>query len=148
MRSGDDRQGHPRNEGVNQKKHKLLHEEGTLKLLPRPMAYKGTAHAWLRNLGKLEGHADWTGDPREPDQRGREQDVLNEVKCPECEDTQSTKDYKLHSKVGFSQIKCKTCQEVNIAQKLQCMCGISWHKCGVHVRRNLMYKFPPAFLLQ
>ena len=40
--------------GVNQKKHKMLHEEGHLKLIPRPMAYKGTAHAWLRNLGSLE----------------------------------------------------------------------------------------------
>ena len=40
--------------GINQKKHKFQHAEGTLELLPRPMAYKGTAHAWLRNLGKME----------------------------------------------------------------------------------------------
>ena len=44
--------------GVNQKKHHLLHEEGHLKLIPRPMAYKGTAHAWLRNLGGVEQHED------------------------------------------------------------------------------------------
>ena len=35
--------------GIIQKKHKLEHDEGNLKLLPRPMAYKGTAHAWLMN---------------------------------------------------------------------------------------------------
>ena len=38
--------------GINQKEHKGEHEAGILMLMPRPMAYKGTAHAWLRNLGK------------------------------------------------------------------------------------------------
>ena len=53
------------------------------------------------------------------------QEELNEKRGPECDDPQATKDYKLHSKVGFSQTKCKSCQEVSIALKWQCMCGIS-----------------------
>ena len=36
--------------GVSQKKHKILHEQGDLKLQVRPMAYKGTAIAWMRRL--------------------------------------------------------------------------------------------------
>ena len=27
------------------------------------MAYKGTGHAWLRNLGRLEEHANWIENP-------------------------------------------------------------------------------------
>ena len=40
--------------GVNQEIHKVLHEDGRLKLDPRPSAYTGTSHAWMRNL-KLQG---------------------------------------------------------------------------------------------
>ena len=130
--------------GVNQKKHKILHEEGHLKLIPRPMAYKGAAHAWLRNLGKTEKHEDWTKEPRSPDPMAREKEVLSEIRCPECDASQCTNDQKLHTKVGYSQIKCKECHEVNTSMKWQCTCGGSWIKCGVHVRRNLMKEFPFA----
>ena len=130
--------------GVNQKKHKILHEQGHLKLIPRPMAYKGTAHAWLRNLGNMEQHRDWTKEPRNPDPLTREQEVLSEIMCPECDASQSTKNQKLHTKNGYSQIKCKECHEVNTAIKWQCTCGGSWIRCGVHVRRNLTKEFSLA----
>ena len=53
--------------GINQKKHKAEHDAGMLKLIPRPMAYKGMAHAWLRNLGRLDEYDDWTAKPSKPD---------------------------------------------------------------------------------
>ena len=107
------------------------------------MAYKGTAHEWLRNIGRMEEHANWTEAPRSPDPPQEAQRVLEEIKCPECEGTQSTNDHKLYSKIGFSQIKCQTCQEVNIAMKWCCTCGIKWHKCGMRLRRISMYRFSP-----
>ena len=127
--------------GVNQKKHKALHEEGHLKLIPRPMAYKGTAHAWLRNLGSMDQHADWTKQPKNPDPKGREEEVLSEIRCPECDASQGTHKQKLHTKAGYSQIKCQECQEVSSAIRWQCTCGGSWTKCGIHVRRNLKQEF-------
>ena len=121
---------------MNQKKHKILHEQGHFKLIPRPMAYKGTAHAWLRNLG--------TKEPRSPDPLPREQEVLSEILRPECDASQSTHDQKLYTKNGYSQIKCKECHEVNTASKWQCMCRGSWTRCGVHVRRNSIREFSLA----
>ena len=32
--------------GIYQKKHRIAHEEGTLCMLPMPLAYKGSAEAW------------------------------------------------------------------------------------------------------
>ena len=122
----------------------MLHEQGHLKLIPRPMAYKGTAHAWLRNLGSMEQHNDWTKEPRSPDPLAREQEVLSEILCPECDASQSTNDQKLYTRNGYSQIKCKECHEVNTPSKWQCMCKGSWTRCGVHVRRNLIREFSLA----
>ena len=124
--------------GVNQKKHKALHEEVVLKLLPRPMAYKGTAHAWLRNIGQLDENENWTEAPKDPDPIPEDQQILEEIKCLECEGTQSTKEHKLFSRNGLSQNKCKPCPEVSIAMKWNCMGGIKWHKCRMHLRRNLI----------
>lgn len=53
--------------GVSQKKQKDALVNGTLKLLPRPLAYKGIAHAWVRNLGKLEEHTSWLKELALPD---------------------------------------------------------------------------------
>ena len=108
------------------------------------MAYKGTGHAWLRNLGNMEQHKNWTEEPRSPDPVAREQEVLSEIRCPECDASQSTNDQTLHTKGGYSQIKCKECHEVNTAIKWQCMCGGSWIRCGVHVRRDLIREFSLA----
>lgn len=45
--------------GVNQKICKAMRENGNLKLHPKPFVYKGTPHAWLRNLRVRDGLADW-----------------------------------------------------------------------------------------
>ena len=70
-----------------------------------------------------------------------EKEVLSEIRCPECDASQGTHGQKLHTKAGYSQIKCQECQEVSSAMKWQCTCGGSWTKCGVHVRRNLKKEF-------
>ena len=80
--------------GVNQRKHKALHEQAVLKLIPRPMAYKGTAHAWLRNIGQLDSNDDWTKAPKDAEPMPEDQRTLEEIKCPEYEGTQSTKYHK------------------------------------------------------
>ena len=92
----------------------------------------------------MDKHEDWTKQPRTTDLSAREQEVLMEIMCPECEASQATNDQKLHTRVGYSQIKCKECHEVNTAMKWQCTCGGSWTKCGMHVRRNLMKEFTLA----
>ena len=124
--------------GINQKKHKIQHEEGALELLPRPMAYKGTAHAWLRNLGKMEEYEDWTGKARNPEEQQHEQEELKDILCPQCMRKQCTKQHTLNGKAGFSQIKCQTCEEVSTAGMWRCMCGIRWYKCGKHVPKTYL----------
>lgn len=49
--------------GVNQKVHKPAHHNGTLKLSPKPFAYKGNSYAWMRNQRKPECMGDWTREP-------------------------------------------------------------------------------------
>ena len=43
--------------GINQKKHKEAHDQGILKVMQRPMAYKGNSHSWLWNLGNVEAQS-------------------------------------------------------------------------------------------
>ena len=102
------------------------------------MAYKGTAHAWLRNLGKLDDYADWTAEPPLPDGPEASLKELKMVKCPCCEEAQSTKEHKLKSNAGFSQLKCQACDEVKSADMWLCECRIQWHKCGEHVHRHFL----------
>ena len=52
--------------GVNQKKHKALHEEGNLELQIRPMAYNGASIAWMRSLS-MSQQEDWSEEPAIPD---------------------------------------------------------------------------------
>ena len=40
--------------GMYQKKHRIAHEEGSLNLLPKPMAYKGSAEAWCLRMANRE----------------------------------------------------------------------------------------------
>ena len=56
--------------GVNQKKQKLIHQDGNLTLHRRPNAYKGLSRAWLRNYESVKDVEDWTRNPKtidEPD---------------------------------------------------------------------------------
>ena len=112
--------------GINQKQHKAEHDTGELKLMPRPMAYKGMAHAWLRNLGKLDEYDDWTAKPMKPDTPEIQQKELKVVKCPSCNEAQSTKDHKLQGLAGHSQLKCQACQEVTSTYDWLCACEIQW----------------------
>ena len=98
--------------GANQKTHKALHEDGQLKLHPRPFAYKGTSHAWMRNLkmrGRLE---DWAREPALPDGPARRKNPLDSTTCPECKTAQDTKTHKLQVKVGFCQLQWKQCLNI------------------------------------
>ena len=105
--------------------------------MPRPMAYKGTAHAWLRNIGRLDEHEDWTSEPRTHERRHQAQEELKEIRCAICTQRQSTENHKLNGKVGFSQIKCNACEEVSSAKEWLCMCRIRWYKCGKHVHKSI-----------
>ena len=67
--------------GVNQKKHKDQHEEGNLKLQVRPMAYKGTETAWMRNMD-LGEQEDWTREPALPDGQTQHKTILKNVSRP------------------------------------------------------------------
>ena len=49
--------------GATSKKQKAEHEQGYLKLQPRPLTYKGTARNWCTYLNVLDG---WTATCRAP----------------------------------------------------------------------------------
>ena len=93
--------------GINQKKHKVEHDAGILTLISRPMAYKGTAHAWLRNLGRMDEYEDWTSTPLKPDGPDASPKELKVIKCLSCDEAQSTKEHKMKGHAGFSQLKCR-----------------------------------------
>ena len=69
--------------GVNQKKHRQLHEEGNLELQIRPMVYKGTTIAWMRNLS-LDVQENWLSEPALPDGPIEDKAPLNHIACPKC----------------------------------------------------------------
>ena len=125
--------------GINQKIHKARHSEGILKLTPKPFAFKGTSHAWMRNLKKPSGINDWTKEPALPDGPLPIQKQLKTIACPECGRSQSTKSHKLQVKVGFCQMTCqnKECRNVSSTKHWKCPCGMRWHKCEMHVQQNL-----------
>ena len=122
--------------GVNQKVHKAAHENGTLKLSPKPFAYKGNSHAWMRNLKKPEGANDWTHEPALPDGPDVRKKRLSSIACPECTHQQSTKSHRLYVKVGFCQLTCQRCKSVTSTSKWRCICGVPWYKCDTHVHKQ------------
>jgi hypothetical protein len=130
--------------GVNQKVHKKMHEEGTLKLFPKPFAYKGTSHSWLRNLKRPEDADDWTTEPALPDGPLQKRKPLKVIICPEpqCGHMQSTKSRKLQVKVGFCQLTCQGCRSITSTKHWKCLRGHQWHKCAVHVQTKLLLSVP------
>lgn len=110
--------------GVNQKIHKALHDYGHLKLHPVPFTYKGTSHAWIRNLRSRQGLEDWTKEPALPDGPARRKQPLDSISCPECETAQDTKTHRLPVKVGFCQLRCKQCQHTVSTKQWRCTCGL------------------------
>ena len=118
--------------GSNQKKHKAMHQKGTLQLQKRPMAYKGTATAWMRNLD-LGGKEDWLEEPALPDGQACNKKVLKNIACPRCGFLKSVERYKVYGKVGFSRITCMRCRSVTSAEKWRCGCELLWPKCELHM---------------
>ena len=127
--------------GVNQSIHKKMHDEGTLLLQPKPFAYKGTSHSWMRNLRKPESAGNWTLEPALPDGPSVKRIPLKMITCPEadCRRSQATKMHKLQVKIGFCQLTCQTCRSTNSTIHWKCPCGHQWHKCAVHVQQKLLH---------
>ena len=123
--------------GVNQKKQKQLHEEGSLKLQERVLASKGTATAWMRclDLGQKE---DWTQEPALPDGPMAAKRILRNITCPKCGKEKDVERYKVYGKVGFSRVTCMRCKQTTNAQEWRCGCNLLWPKCEVHTLKTLM----------
>ena len=68
--------------GVNQKIHKIAHDAGSLELCPKPISFKGTSHAWVRNLKKKDQLQDWTVEPALPDGQRLTKQPLSFILCP------------------------------------------------------------------
>ena len=102
--------------GVNQKKHRVLHDEGNLELQIRPMAYKGTSIAWMRNLN-LSEQEDWSNEPAIPDGPIASKRQLKQIACPKCGYMKSIEDYKVRGRVGFSMMTCKRCRNTKKYQR-------------------------------
>ena len=125
--------------GVNQKRHKSQHEEGNLKLQYRPMAYKGTATAWMRclDLGEQE---DWLQEPAILDGPTMEKETLKNITCPKCCCQKNVDKCKVYGKVGFSRITCMGCKITTTAQEWKCGCNTSWQQnCEKHTLETLMH---------
>ena len=116
--------------------------------MQRPMAYKGTSHSWLRNLGKIEAQESWTGEPALPDGPDPEKNILGNWIFPACLKEQPTLDLKLKVKLGFSQLTCQSCRDIRSTAEWLYKCRIQWHKCGEHVHRATLQKirgFDPPY---
>ena len=124
--------------GINQRKHKEQHEEGNLKLQLRPMAYKGTETAWMRNLDLGEEEC-WIREPALPDGPHQAKTILRSISCPICGQGKNVEKYKVYGKVGFSRIKCMRCKSIASAQEWKCNCNLHWPKCETHILKTLMH---------
>ena len=124
--------------GINQKRHKDLWMRGLLRLMPRPMAYKGTAHAWLRNLGSLHDKLSWVDEPPLPDGPAVQKVPLSTIICPMCQHMQDTEHHELRSKLGFHQLTCQRCRQVSSTRQWRCACRLLWYKCDKHVHHKFL----------
>ena len=123
--------------GVNQRKQKAMHAEGTLVLQSRPMAYKGTDIAWMRNLETSKKES-WIEEAAMPDGPTCRKEELKTVACPSCGGLKSIVKYKIYGKVGFSRMTCMRCKNTATADRWRCGCGTLWPKCERHMMRTLM----------
>ena len=129
--------------GVNQKKQKLAHQEGNLKLHRRPMAYKGLSRAWLRNLTKASHQDDWTVRSKTPDKPESAKIPLKRIGCPKCSFMQDTAKHRLRAKIGYGQMTCQRCRHATKSSTWTCECSVEWHKCHMHVHANYLGKVSP-----
>ena len=126
--------------GVNQKKHRIQHEEGSLELQIRPMAYKGTSIAWMRNMN-LRMQEDWCEEPAMPDGPLVIKVPLKQILCPKCSFAKSTEHFKMKSKLGFSMMKCLRCKHTTSSSLWRCVCRSLWYKCDEHVHNIFLNSF-------
>ena len=117
--------------GARTKKQKSAHEQGNLKLIRKPLTFRGTARHWHRDMAK---HANWTIDDINLIKHEVEQKPLKSITCPKCLETTSSKNMKLKVNLNFSNLKCPRCKATNSSRKWLCGCGILWYKCDVHHR--------------
>ena len=117
--------------GATSKKQKAEHEQGFLKLQPRPLTYKGTARNWCTHLELRE---DWTANDLEIQSPTPRQMHLKYVICPACMEYTHTKEMKLKNQQHFSNLKCQACKATASSRKWLCECGGLWYKCAVHYR--------------
>ena len=114
---------------------------GNLELQIRPMAYKGTSSVWMRSLS-MSQQEDWTEELAIPDGPMATNKHLKQMACPKCGHMKSIDDDNGTGKVGFSMIKYKRCHNATSASLWRCDYKLLWHKCDVHMLRNLLHKNP------
>ena len=102
------------------------------------MAYKGTAHAWFRNLRGLSERSSWIDEPPLPDGPSVPKVQLSAISCPKCHHLQGTEQHELRGKLGFHQLTCQRCRQVSSTRQWRCACRILWCKCERHVPRRLI----------
>ena len=116
--------------GVYQKKHTMAHEKGHLRLISKPLAYKGSVEAFCSRLKKVDDKA--LKQP-EPNEAIAQKIPLEKIKCPECDSTLNITKMKLHVKTGHSSLTCQNCREVNLSSRWRCPCNKIWFTCSTHV---------------
>ena len=59
---------------------------------------------------------------------------LDKLFCPECKESQPSKEMKLKVNATYSQLTCKHCKEVTSTSRWRCECKTAWYKCSLHVQ--------------
>ena len=81
---------------------------------------------------------DWMKAPKEPDEMDLAAIPLNQIGCPKCGYNHDTANHKLRARIGFGQLTCKRCRQVTKASEWKCSCQIEWHKCRLHVHKDIL----------
>ena len=125
--------------GIHQRKHRAAYEEGILRLLPKPLSYQGSTHAWTRNLN-FNNLETWTRGDHEEAVQHIQKLYLKVAESPCCKKMQDVSKLKLKTGDTFSQLSCTTCGEVSSTMKWRCPCSLPWYKCAMHVQLNLRHE--------
>ena len=116
--------------GATAKKHKDAHAKEQLRLLGKPLTYRGSTATWKRRMGK---HDDWTKEPAYQLQCPGKV-LLKDLACPACMKLNPINGLKMHKNSAFSNLKCKACGDTTSSKNWACPCGLLWYKCSKHVR--------------
>ena len=80
----------------------------------------------------------WMGAPKIEDEIDLIKMPLNQVGCPKCGYVHDTANNKMRAKIGFGQLTCKRCRQVTKASSWLCTCEVEWHKCRLHVHKDIL----------